>query len=221
MTAKEILHAILDELNNASNDFIQNIPNGDFLRGNINFAVLAKDIIEKYFTQMSPWVSVTDRLPTKDEYLKNDGRFIADDGNKRYQVLFDICSQKFVNAGGKEDKCIQKWSMLPEPDPKPEVNTWFSMDTLPEDKQPCICTLKFGKQIPFIAQFRHADVLNEKSNYFLDLTNFNDIDACAPPLITTKIIEKWQPLNIDTDETKRMLYTIETTLSACNRKTGE
>lgn len=30
------------------------------------------------------WIPVEERLPTQEEYLKDDGRFILDDGNRRY-----------------------------------------------------------------------------------------------------------------------------------------
>lgn len=69
------------------------------------------------------WIPVEKRLPTKEEYLKDDGRFICDDGNRRYQGLFDIYDGKFKFSkhilGLKfeliEDKCVIAWRPLPEP----------------------------------------------------------------------------------------------------------
>ena len=64
-----------------------------------------------------------ERLPTKEEFLKDDGRFILDDGNRRYQGLFDIYDGKFKfsrNTSGIhyelfEDKSVIAWQPLPEP----------------------------------------------------------------------------------------------------------
>ena len=69
------------------------------------------------------WIPVEKRLPTKEEYLKDDGRFILDDGNRRYQGLFDIYDGKFkfsrhiggINYELFEDKCVIAWQPLPEP----------------------------------------------------------------------------------------------------------
>ena len=69
------------------------------------------------------WIPVEDRLPNKEEYLKDDGRFMLDDGNRRYQGLFDIYDGKFkftkhisgLNYELFEDKCVIAWQPLPEP----------------------------------------------------------------------------------------------------------
>lgn len=68
------------------------------------------------------WIPCEERLPTKEEYLKDDGRFILDDGNKRYQGLFDIYDGKFkfskhisgINDELFEDECVIAWQPLPE-----------------------------------------------------------------------------------------------------------
>ena len=49
------------------------------------------------------WIQVSNRLPMEEEYKKNDGRFIACDGNRVYQVMFDIyhgkfCFPRYVNS---------------------------------------------------------------------------------------------------------------------------
>lgn len=80
-----------------------------------------KDIIRKHMND--GWIPCEERLPTKEEYLKDDGRFILDDGNRRYQGLFDIYDGKFKFlkhiSGIKyelfEDKCVIAWQSLPEP----------------------------------------------------------------------------------------------------------
>ena len=44
------------------------------------------------------WIPISSRLPTREEYLKDDGRFILDDGNRRYLGCFDIYDGKFKFA---------------------------------------------------------------------------------------------------------------------------
>lgn len=69
------------------------------------------------------WIPVSERLPNKEEYLKDDGRFMLDDGNRRYQGLFDIYDGKFkftkhisgLNYELFEDNCVVAWMPLPEP----------------------------------------------------------------------------------------------------------
>ena len=68
------------------------------------------------------WIPVEERMPTKEEFLKDDGRFILDDGNRRYQGLFDIYDGKFkfsrhisgIHYELFEDKCVIAWQPLPE-----------------------------------------------------------------------------------------------------------
>lgn len=87
----------------------------------------AEEIIRKHMND--GWVPVEKRLPTKEEYLKDDGRFILDDGNRRYQGLFDIYDGKFkfskhisgINYELFEDKCVIAWQPLPNPY-KPKAN---------------------------------------------------------------------------------------------------
>lgn len=66
---------------------------------------------------ISRWISCSERLPNKAEYLKDDGRFILDDGNRRYQGLFDIYDGKFkfskhvseIKYELIEDKSVIAW----------------------------------------------------------------------------------------------------------------
>ena len=60
------------------------------------------------------WIPVSTRLPTKEEYMQNDGRFIATDGNRVYQGSFDIYDGKFKCPDFTEDKCIIAWTNLPQ-----------------------------------------------------------------------------------------------------------
>ena len=87
----------------------------------IPFTEWLDGFIRKYM--YDGWIPVAERLPTKEEYLKDDGRFILDDGNRRYQGLFDIYDSKFKFSkhisGIKyelfEDKSVIAWRPLPEP----------------------------------------------------------------------------------------------------------
>ena len=70
------------------------------------------------------WIPCSERLPNKEEYLKDDGRFIVTDGNRIYMTHFDIYeTQKFgvpqLN-GFCEDKCVVAWQPLPAPFQKGE-----------------------------------------------------------------------------------------------------
>lgn len=83
----------------------------------------AKDIVRKYLPENDGWIPVEDRLPTKEEFINDDGRFILDDGNRRYQGLFDIYDGKFkfskhisgINYELFDDNCAIAWQPLPAP----------------------------------------------------------------------------------------------------------
>lgn len=80
------------------------------------------DIVDRQ-PKVGVWIPVSERLPNMEEYLENDGRFILDDGNRRYQGLFDIYDKKFKfskHLSGLsyeliEDNCVIAWQPLPEP----------------------------------------------------------------------------------------------------------
>lgn len=89
-----------------------------------NIIIEAFDIaIEALKEPERKWIPVSERLPNMEEYLENDGRFILDDGNRRYQGLFDIYDKKFKfskHLSGLsyeliEDNCVIAWQPLPEP----------------------------------------------------------------------------------------------------------
>ena len=87
-----------------------------------DFAYHVFDCIEEQ-QKVGEWIPVSERLPNKEEYLKDDGRFMLDDGNRRYQGLFDIYDGKFkftkhisgLNYELFEDNCVVAWQPLPEP----------------------------------------------------------------------------------------------------------
>lgn len=69
------------------------------------------------------WIPVDERLPTMEEYQKDDGRSILDDGNRRYAGYFDVYTGKFYRyrhltayrAELYEDNGVIAWRPLPEP----------------------------------------------------------------------------------------------------------
>lgn len=87
-----------------------------------DFAYHVFDCIEEQ-PKIGEWIPCSERLPNKEEYLKDDGRFMLDDGNRRYQGLFDIYDGKFkftkhisgLNYELFEDNCVVAWMPLPEP----------------------------------------------------------------------------------------------------------
>lgn len=73
--------------------------------------------------KINEWIPVSERLPNKDEYLKNDGRFIVTDGNRVYQSIYDIysshCFRTLVlfdfgsGSNFEVDNCVVAWMPLP------------------------------------------------------------------------------------------------------------
>lgn len=82
--------------------------------------MLIRDVIKEIKEQpkIGGWIPCSERLPNMEEVYKNDGRFILDDGNRRYQGIFDYTEKKFVRfdffCGMQEDKCAIAWQPLPE-----------------------------------------------------------------------------------------------------------
>lgn len=90
------------------------VNNGDRLV-ELNDVLYAIEELKKNYN--NGWISCKKRLPNKEEYNKNDGRFIVTDGNRRYQGLFDIYNNKFIYDTTMfrtaEDKCVIAWQPLP------------------------------------------------------------------------------------------------------------
>lgn len=80
----------------------------------------AKQIIRKRMN--GGWIPVEERLPTMEEYQKDDGRFILDDGNRRCAGYFDVYTGRFYSyrhitpyrAELYEDNRIIAWQPLPD-----------------------------------------------------------------------------------------------------------
>ena len=81
----------------------------------------AKDVIRKHMND--GWIPVEERLPTMEEYQKDDGRFILDDGNRRCAGYFNVYTGRFYSyrhitqymAELHENNWVIAWSPLPEP----------------------------------------------------------------------------------------------------------
>ena len=80
----------------------------------------ALDMAIKVIEQESKWIPVSERLPTKEEYIANNGLFIVSDGNRTYAEYFDVYnSMKYFGEptmnGFRVDRCVTAWMSLPEP----------------------------------------------------------------------------------------------------------
>ena len=80
-----------------------------------------ESIIRKHMND--GWIPVDERLPTMEEYQKDDGMCILDDGNRRCAGYFDVYTGRFYSyrhitayrAELHEDNRIIAWRPLPEP----------------------------------------------------------------------------------------------------------
>lgn len=69
------------------------------------------------------WITVEERTPTMEEYQKDDGRFILDDGNRRCAGYFNVYTGRFYSyqhitqymAELHENNWVIAWQPLPEP----------------------------------------------------------------------------------------------------------
>ena len=64
---------------------------------------------------------------------------------------------------------------------------WFrgEWDFRPQDKQLCVVIHKYGSQTPQIYQYRKADWIHPKKNYFLDVSEKWNLDSLG--------IDEWNP----------------------------
>ena len=71
-------------------------------------------------TPTQSWIPVSERVPTEEEYIANNGLFIVSDGNRTYSEYFDIYnSKKYFGEptmnGFRVDRCVIAWQPLPQP----------------------------------------------------------------------------------------------------------
>ncbi len=94
---------------------------------------------------------------------------------------------------------------------------WFSSEwsIRPADKELCVVIHKYGNQTPGIYQYRKADWLHPKSDYFLDvsgkwrLDSFDCGDEWEPSFATMSLIDCWKPLGLPEEVNERLLIEIE------------
>ena len=80
----------------------------------------ALSVAIKALEQEPRWILVSERLPTKEEYIANNGLFIVTDGNRTYAEYFDVYnSMKYFGEptmnGFRVDRCVSAWMPLPKP----------------------------------------------------------------------------------------------------------
>jgi len=101
---------------------------GDAIYGTANILYQAADTIEALSAKLADMersaedcgggIPCKDRLPTKEECIKSDCRFIVSDGNRVHQGIFDYDINHFVwfNCNGTQiDEVSIAWMPLPEP----------------------------------------------------------------------------------------------------------
>ena len=74
--------------------------------------------IMDWLEQEPRWIPVSERLPTKEEYIANNGLFIVSDGNRTYVEYFTIYKsiKCFCTMNGfRVDRCVTAWMPLPKP----------------------------------------------------------------------------------------------------------
>ena len=117
-----VLEKILEEIEKQKSCCLMIGYAKEYNQGALKMAEVIEDIIHKPMGNDGS-IPVEERMPTKEEFLKDDGRFILDDGNRRYQGLFDIYDGKFkfsrhisgIHYELFEDKCVIAWQPLPDP----------------------------------------------------------------------------------------------------------
>lgn len=94
---------------------------------------------------------------------------------------------------------------------------WFQSgsDVKPTDKMLCIALDKYGDRMPDIYQYRKADWLHKKSDYFLDVGEKWRLDSIGcgedwePGFLTMNLVDRWKPLGLPENENERILAEID------------
>lgn len=92
---------------------------------------------------------------------------------------------------------------------------WFSMDGafLPKDKDLCVVLNICGLSVPEIVQYREADALNPKGNYFLAVGDMWTLDTqgvdVEPTFLSARAVNLWRPLGLPQEEDRRVKEDIE------------
>lgn len=81
-----------------------------------------------YMGSQNNWILCSDRMPTKEEYLKDDGRFIVSDGQRVYQSLYDIyefmkfCEVYYDRKTHQMEVSIDRRVIMWQPMPNPDIS---------------------------------------------------------------------------------------------------
>lgn len=96
---------------------------------------------------------------------------------------------------------------------------WFGGDweVRPQDKEICVVIHRYGFRTPRIYQYRHADFLYGKSDYFLnvcELWDYQSLTPCEawdyePSFLEWHCVEWWRPLGLPRDVDERIKAEIE------------
>lgn len=139
---KEFIEKLIGRLEEKENEAVLKAPNTSDI-SNVEYQKwmmksygfkesieIVNQLAEEYKGNLSEnltgWIPCSEKLPDKEEFLRNDGRFIVTDGNRRYQSIYDIYQGGFRTLvlstnGGIErgwnfevDNCVIAWQPLPE-----------------------------------------------------------------------------------------------------------
>lgn len=93
---------------------------------------------------------------------------------------------------------------------------WFlsGCNIKPHDKQLCVVIHEYGYQTPWIYQYRKADWLHPKNDYFLDVSEKWNLDSLGieewnPSFMEWRGVDRWKPLGLPADVNERILAEIE------------
>ena len=93
---------------------------------------------------------------------------------------------------------------------------WFrgGLDFRPQDKQLCVVIHKYGSQTPWIYQYRKADWLHPKKDYFFDVSEKWNLDSLGieewePSFLEWRGVDRWKPLGLPADVEERVLAEVE------------
>ena len=84
----------------------------------------------------------------------------------------------------------------------------------PQDKQLCVVIHKYGSQTPWIYQYRKADWLHPKKDYFLDVSEKWNLDSLGidewnPSFLEWCGVDRWKPLGLPDDVNECIIAEIE------------
>lgn len=82
------------------------------------FIICKKDDVIYRRAAIQQWIPCSERLPSHDEYIKNNGLFNVSDGDRSYSEWYDNDKLRFgepTMSGFRVDYAVIAWMPLPEP----------------------------------------------------------------------------------------------------------